>query len=54
MGDVRVVDGERQVYIDGFGWIKDEGGGSVGTVAEDIITYAEDMYESGIKNWNIV
>ncbi len=42
MGDVRVVDGEKQIYILGFGWIKDEGGGSVGTVAED-------MYENGRK-----
>lgn len=32
MGDVRVVDGEKQVYIAGFGWIKDESGGSVGTM----------------------
>lgn len=31
-GDVRVVNGEKQVYILGFGWIKDEGGGSVGTM----------------------
>ncbi|MDD4237916.1 MAG: hypothetical protein PHT62_05115 [Desulfotomaculaceae bacterium] len=31
MGDVRVVNGENQIYILGFGWIKDEGGGSVGT-----------------------
>lgn len=31
-GDVRVVDGEKQVYLLGFGWIKDEGGGSVGTM----------------------
>jgi len=23
--------GEKQIYIDGFGWIKDEGGGSQGT-----------------------
>lgn len=30
-GDVRVVDGERQIYLLGFGWIKDEGGGSTGT-----------------------
>jgi hypothetical protein len=42
MGDVRVVDGEKQVYILGFGWIKDEGGENVGTVAED-------MYENGNK-----
>lgn len=26
-GDVRVVDGERQIYLLGFGWIKDKGGG---------------------------
>lgn len=31
-GDVRVVDGEKQVYLLGFGWIKDEGGSSVGTM----------------------
>jgi hypothetical protein len=31
-GDVRVVDGEKQIYLPGFGWIKDEGGGSVGTM----------------------
>jgi len=41
MGDVRVVDAEKQVYILGFGLIKDEGG-SVGTVAKD-------MYENGNK-----
>lgn len=28
-GDVRIVDGEKQIYLLGFGWIKDEGGGSV-------------------------
>lgn len=33
MGDVRIVNGEKQIYILGFGWIKDEGGGSVGTTA---------------------
>jgi len=42
MGDVRVINGEKQVYILGFGWIKDEGGENVGTVAED-------MYENGNK-----
>lgn len=42
MGDVRFVDGEKQIYIDGFGWIKDEGGGNVGTISED-------MYENGNK-----
>lgn len=30
-GDVRVVDGEKQIYILGFGWIKDEGGGNART-----------------------
>ena len=32
MGDVRIDDGEKHIYIDGFGWIKDEGGGSHGTM----------------------
>ncbi|WP_101909616.1 hypothetical protein [Marasmitruncus massiliensis] len=32
MRDVRIVNGEKQIYILGFGWIKDEGGGSVGTM----------------------
>ena len=41
-GDVRVAYGEKQVYLLGFGWIKDEGGGSVRTIAED-------MYENGNK-----
>jgi hypothetical protein len=27
------VDGEKQIYLLGFGWIKDEGGSSVGTMA---------------------
>ncbi len=31
-GDVRIVDGEKQIYLLGFGWIKDEGSGSVGTM----------------------
>jgi hypothetical protein len=31
MGDVRIINGEKQIYIDGFSWIKDEGGGSQGT-----------------------
>ncbi len=30
-GDVRVVDGEKQIYILGFGWIKDKSGENVGT-----------------------
>jgi len=32
MGDVRVVNDEKQIYILGFGWIKDEGGGALGTM----------------------
>ncbi len=31
-GDVRFIDGEKQIYLLVFGWIKDEGGGSVGTM----------------------
>jgi len=31
-GDVRVVDGEKQIYLLGFGWIMDEGDGSIGTM----------------------
>ena len=63
MGDVRVVNGEKQIYIDGFGWIKDEGGGSIGTTVGNPIdeltgnkvgimgggTFAADMYENGHK-----
>lgn len=30
-GDVRIVNGEKQIYLLGFGWIKDEGGGGSGT-----------------------
>ena len=61
MGDTRVANGEAQIYILGFGWIKDEGGGAQGTTVgnpEDQITgnkaeqmgggiYAADMYENG-------
>lgn len=31
-GDKTVIDGEPHVWIPGFGWILDEGGGSVGTM----------------------
>ncbi len=31
MGDTRVVNGEKQIYILGFRWVKDEGGGGSGT-----------------------
>jgi len=62
-GDVRVVDGERQIYLLGFGWIVDEGGGSVcitvGNPGDQLTgnrvgimgggTVAEDMYENGNK-----
>ena len=30
-GDRAVIDGKPHIWIPGFGWIKDEGGGSVGT-----------------------
>ena len=33
---------EGEIYIPGFGWVEDNGGGSSGTTADD-------MYESGIK-----
>ncbi|KAF5038045.1 MAG: DUF6550 family protein [Sedimentibacter saalensis] len=33
---------DGQIYLPGFGWVKDEGGGGEGTVAED-------MYENGNK-----
>lgn len=42
MGDVRVVNGEKQIYILGFGWIEYSGKPSVGIVAED-------MYENDHK-----
>jgi hypothetical protein len=62
-GDVSFVDGEKQIYLLGFGWIKDEGGGSVGTMVGNpgdqltgrkvgIMgggTITEDMYENGHK-----
>jgi hypothetical protein len=37
MGDTRMVDGQKQVYFLGFGWIEDSG------------EYAADMYENGNK-----
>lgn len=30
-GDKRTVNGENQIYVLGFGWIKDEGGGAQGS-----------------------
>jgi len=62
-GDTRVIDGETQINIPGFGWIKDEGGGAQGTTVgnpNDQLTgnkvgqmgggiYAADMYENGNK-----
>ena len=41
-GSKAVIDGKPSVWIPGFGWIEDNGGGNVGTVAED-------MYENGNK-----
>jgi hypothetical protein len=80
-GTIAIVDGERCMWIPGFGWVKDEGGGSIGIPVDgkgDINkqvgvmggstvgnpddeltghkagimgggTFAEDMYESGVK-----
>lgn len=31
-GTIAVIDGNRCMWITGFGWVKDEGGGSQGTV----------------------
>jgi hypothetical protein len=41
-GSKAVIDGKPSVWIPGFGWIEDNGGGNAGTVAED-------MYENGHK-----
>jgi len=42
MGDTRTVDGQKQVYFLGFGWIDDNDEPNQGI-------YAEDMYENGNK-----
>lgn len=42
MGDTRTVDGQKQVYFLGFGWIEDNDEPNVGI-------YAEDMCENGNK-----
>lgn len=34
MGDTRTVDGKKQVYFLGFGWIDDNGGGGEGTIVD--------------------
>jgi hypothetical protein len=34
MGETRVVDGRKQVYFLGFGWIDDNGGGGESTVVD--------------------
>lgn len=41
MGDTRIIDGKRQSYFLGFGWVDDMG--------ENECTFAEDMYENGNK-----
>ena len=41
MGDRRVVDGQVETWMLGFGWIPDSG--------PNIAIYAEDMYENGNK-----
>lgn len=60
-GTIAIVDDEQCMLIPGFGWVKDEGGGSIGIPVDgegDINkqigvmgggTVAEDMYESGVK-----
>lgn len=53
-GDTRVIDGEAQIYILGFGWIKDEGGAqeiTVGNPERQMGSgiYAADMYKNGNK-----
>ena len=42
MGDIRTVDGQKQVYFLGFGWIDDN------NMPNECI-YVEDMYENGNK-----
>lgn len=42
MGDTRTVDGQKQVYSLGFGWIEDND-------TPNEAYYAEDMYENGNK-----
>lgn len=42
MGDTRTVDGQKQVYFLGFGWIDDND-------EPNECIYAEDMYENGNK-----
>ena len=41
MGDTRIIDGKKQSYFLGFGWVDDMG--------ENECTFAEDMYENGNK-----
>lgn len=41
-GSKAVVDGKPSIWVPGFVWIEDNGGGNVGTVVED-------MYENGNK-----
>ncbi|NLI92964.1 MAG: hypothetical protein GX434_12470 [Peptococcaceae bacterium] len=62
-GDKAIINGKPHIWIPGFGWIVDEGGGSVGTTignpGDELIGYkvgqmgggtvAEDMYENGHK-----
>lgn len=46
MGDTRTVDGQKQVYFLGFGWIEDNEEPNQGA-------YVEDMYENGNKIGNM-
>ena len=42
MGDTRIVNGQKQSYFLGFGWVDDMG--------ENEVIYCEGMYENGNKN----
>lgn len=41
MGDTRIIDGKKQSYFLGFGWVDDMG--------ENEVVYCEGMYENGNK-----
>lgn len=41
MGDTRIVDGQKQSYFLGFGWVND--------IGENEVIYCEGMYENGNK-----
>ena len=41
MGDTRIVNGQKQSYFLGFGWVDDMG--------ENEVIYCEELYENGNK-----